>query len=755
MFPTSAFLGSQLTAMALRGTIILALAGLCAQLLRKSSAAARHLTWRLALVAVLVTPVLSAVLPAWQLPLPAASTRELVPDLYLSHPPGEPQSITEQKLPTLAARVRALPSAALYLGRDSQVSWPLSANVLCVVFLAGLLFCLFRIALGWLGVRRLLARSMDVTEPGWTQLVQSLSQELALTRRVRLVRTTEQHTPLCAGIVHPTVVLPVDAPSWSLQRRRVVLLHELAHIQRRDCLMQLLAQLACAVHWFNPLCWLAARRLRVERELACDDLVLMVGTRPSEYAGHLLAMAGSGGLPGQLQVGIGMVGRSPLEHRVTALLDRQRSHHPLNQRSVVVAGIVTVALLLPVVSIHAQTALAPLPAAMVSSLATVATPPTAETPALLPAVQRYLAQNPLAKSESGQQPLVELTIDPKLQQIVENELETLLTKWQASGATAIILAPASGDILAMASRTAKTTAANATLNNDPDHELAVHTAYEPGSTMKVFTVATALELHTITPEQIFDCENGKWQTGHGVLQDASPHGALSVAQILAVSSNIGAQKIYRTFGRDEMGRALNRFHFGERPAVQLLHANPGVLPAVSRWSEEQAASIASGQGLSASPLQTAAAFAAIANRGVYKAPTLIRRITAPTGNVLWSPTTSGERVVSAATATTVLRLLESVVQGPMGTGQGAQVPGYLVAGKTGTAKQSSPSGAYTDHFYGSFVGAIPARQPAVVILVGVDGPRGDYTGGTVAAPAFSRLAQQAMRHLAVTPDNAR
>jgi cell division protein FtsI (penicillin-binding protein 3) len=464
-------------------------------------------------------------------------------------------------------------------------------------------------------------------------------------------------------------------------------------------------------------------------------------------------MAKGGGMPGLVPIGVAMVGRGPLEHRITALLDLKRSHHPLTPKSSLIAGLLALLLLVPVASLRAQTALGPLPAAMVSGLAAI--PATAAPPALLPPVLRYLAQNPPGKSAPGQTPQVELTIDSKLQQVVESELDSLITKWQATGATAVILSPTNGEILALASRTTRAADQSPQPELTADRELAVHAAYEPGSTMKVFTVATAIELHTITPQQVFDCENGSWQTGHGVLHDASAHRMLDVGQILAVSSNIGAQKIYRTFGREEFGRALGRFHFGERPPVQLLKASPGALPPVGRWSEEQAAGIASGQGLSASPLQVAAAFAALANRGVYKAPTLIRRVASPTGAVLWQPATSGEQVVSAATASTVLHLLEGVVQGPLGTGQGARVPGYLVAGKTGTAKQAAATGAYADHYYGSFVGAIPAQKPAVVILVGVDGPRGEYTGGTVAAPAFARIAQQAMTHLAVAADGAR
>ena len=420
MLSTSAFLWSQVESMALRGTVILALAGIGTQVLHRSSAAARHLLWRLALVAVLATPVLSALLPAWELTLPAASTRELVPDLYLNHPPGAPATLTEPQPRTLIARVRSLPAAVRHFGHDPQAGRQLSAGALCAVFLGGFFFCLARLGLGWSLVRRRLGQAREVTDPRWTQLVQSLAAELGLHRPVRLLQTAGRHTPLCTGVRHPAVVLPAAAASWSASRRRVILLHELAHIRRRDCLMQLVAQLACAVHWFNPLCWLAARRMRAERELACDDLVLSVGTRPSEYAGHLIAMAGSGDLPGLLQVGVAMVGRGPLERRITALLDPQRSHRPLTRASAVVAGLVAAALLIPVASLRAQTALRPLPPTVVQSCTPVTAVATAEAPALLPAVQRFLAKNPLGTKESESTPVVELTIDPKLQQVVED-----------------------------------------------------------------------------------------------------------------------------------------------------------------------------------------------------------------------------------------------------------------------------------------------------------------------------------------------
>jgi beta-lactamase regulating signal transducer with metallopeptidase domain/beta-lactamase class D len=649
----------------------------------------------------------------------------------------------------LAARVRALPAAALRLGHAYPGSWQPSPRTLGAGLLLGVVVGLARILAGWLAVRRLRARAQAVTEDGWTRLVAQLAAQLGLQRRIRLLRTQRHHTPLCLGIVRPAIVLPADAEAWPLARRRAILLHELAHIRRWDCLMQLLSQLACALHFFNPLAWWAAHRLRVERELACDDLVLHAGTRPSEYAGHLLAMAHSGGLPRLSAASLAMVGRGKLERRIAALLDARRSHRPLTRGGALAALLVAMALLLPLSTLRAQRGVGPLPAAMASSLGT---PPSsgvgAAPPALVAAVRSYLRDSQQLREDPAQAPSqIELTIDPAIQTIVEDELAALVKKWQATGATAVVLAPGSGQILALASRQAGT--------DGPGRDLAVQTAFEPGSTMKIFTVATALELHTIRAADSFDCENGSWQTGHGTLRDASPHGQLDVGQILAVSSNIGAQKIYRTFGAQKLERSLARFHFGERPAVQLPAATAGVLPLGGHYTEEQAASIASGQGLRTSPLQTAAAFAAIANDGVYNPPTLARRVVAPTGAVLWqAPASSGERVVSAATAREVLRLLEGVVQGPAGTGTGARVPGYVVAGKTGTANQSSPDGAYADHYYGSFVGAIPARRPAVVILVGVDGPRGEYTGGTVAAPSFARIAARVMSHLNVPRDEA-
>ena len=607
-----------------------------------------------------------------------------------------------------------------------------------LLLVLGALVVGLRIGAGWLGVRRLLRTAPEVRDPQWLTLLHDAQRELGVRRRVRLLRSQRSGTPLCAGTLHPAIVLPRQAQSWSAERRRLVLLHELAHIRRYDCLTQLVAQAACALHWFNPLVWLAASRMQSERELACDDLVLGAGTLPSTYAADLLELArGLAPAPARLAAAsVAMVGRGRLADRLTALLDGRRSHRPVSRRALAVAVVAAAGLLVPLTCLRAGGV----------AVAAQQLPGRAEA-ALKGLVRSYLESAKLLPvSPSGPAPTIELTIHPAVQATVEGELDALLAdpKLRADGATALVLDPGSGEILALGSH-GTSPAAEA----DPNPgRLAVQTAYEPGSTMKIFTVAAALERRTIGVEDAFDCESGSWQTAQGVLHDAAPHGRLTVGEILAVSSNIGAQKIYRTLGREQLEAALARFHFGEPPAVQLPAASAGALPTAGRWSEAQAAAIASGQGLRTSPLQTAAAFAALANHGLYNAPTLVRRVTAPGGAIVWQHQPSRERVVSAATAEAVLRLLEQVVHSDRGTGQAAQVPGYRVTGKTGTAKLVDGD-ARSARYYGSFVGALPARAPRLLVLVGVTTAQSGYTGGTVAAPAFRRIAERAAAALAI------
>lgn len=350
---------------------------------------------------------------------------------------------------------------------------------------------------------------------------------------------------------------------------------------------------------------------------------------------------------------------------------------------------------------------------------------------------------------------VMLTIDSAIQAMVEEEINTLVAQWHPAGASIIVLDPSNGEVLALANRP----------TFDPNHpvahaeqttNLAVQAAYEPGSTLKAITVAAALEQGVVREHEALYCEKGRWQyTPRNVIHDAHAAEWLTVAEVLAASSNICTTKIADRLGKHTLHRFVEKFHFGERPAIELPGATPGLLAPPEKWSDIQAANISFGQGMSASPLQVTAAFAAIANEGIYHPPTIVRHVLDASGEPLARTRPPGERVVRASTARTVLRMLENVVHSDLGTGKKATVDGYRVAGKTSTAQKSGKKGYDDSQWYSSFLGAVPARAPRVVIMVSVDSPEGAHYGNDVAAPSFSRLAGPIMVHLGVTRDDGR
>lgn len=348
---------------------------------------------------------------------------------------------------------------------------------------------------------------------------------------------------------------------------------------------------------------------------------------------------------------------------------------------------------------------------------------------------------------------VVLTLDSAIQAMAEEEIDTLVRNWHPVGASVIVLDPKTGEILAMANRP----------TFDPNHpvsatsqtvNLAVQQAYEPGSTLKAITVAAALEQGTIRPDQTFFCEEGRWQyTPRHAIRDTKRKGWLDVTEILAVSSNICTTKIYETLGKESLYRWIRRFHFGERPEIQLPAVTPGVVADWHEWSDIQAANVSFGQGMSASPVQVAAAFSALANEGVYRTPTIVSQVLDADGELIWDRERDGEdgeRIVRKATAQTVVDMLTAVVETRDGTGKNARIEGYTVAGKTSTAQKANPKGGYfEDQYYASFVGAVPAEDPKLVILVSVDNPEGGHYGNQVAAPTFARLGERVLAYMGV------
>jgi cell division protein FtsI (penicillin-binding protein 3) len=343
-----------------------------------------------------------------------------------------------------------------------------------------------------------------------------------------------------------------------------------------------------------------------------------------------------------------------------------------------------------------------------------------------------------------------LTVDEVIQHIGERELDAAMAESGAESGSLIVMDPWNGNILAMAVRP--------TFNpNDVDYSSPAHwrnraitDAFEPGSTFKLVTAVAALEAGLVRPSEIIDCENGRWPMPGGVLHDHEPLGRVPFAEVIAKSSNIGTAKIAQRLGDERLARAIAAFGFGKRTGIDLAGEAAGRVPPVARWSKRSAATIAIGQELMATPLQLAAAYAAVANGGRLVRPHLAVRVGGSGGRDATGPPQDapGTRVMSEKTAAIMTRLLEGVVE-PGGTGALAAVEGVRVAGKTGTAEQVDPeTGRYSwDREITSFVGFAPSRAPVVVVAVVLENPHGRTWGGTVAGPVFGRVTEATLRYL--------
>jgi HEAT repeat protein/beta-lactamase regulating signal transducer with metallopeptidase domain len=338
----------------IKASVVLGLTALAAASLRRASAAARHLVWTLGLMGALVAPALSLALPRWEVPLvritvPSTASDSSItpPSTNLGRPPltHSPESAAARTAPEDTVRVALVP-------RDTRVSWTL---LLLILWSIGAVVIVGRVILGLAAVQWMSRRMHLVTEAPWLVQAEQLAQRLGLSR-VRFLRTGAASMPMAWGIVRRSVLMPADADVWPDDRLRIVLLHELAHVKRRDCLTHLFAQVACAAHWFNPLAWMAVRRLRAERERACDDLVLAAGTRGSDYADQLLEIARvmrAGRFPAVLAgASLAMAHRSQLEGRLIAILDPSVPRRSLSRvRAAAVVCLFTL-LLIPVAAVQ-------------------------------------------------------------------------------------------------------------------------------------------------------------------------------------------------------------------------------------------------------------------------------------------------------------------------------------------------------------------------------------------------------------------
>ncbi|MFI5299573.1 MAG: penicillin-binding protein [Polyangiales bacterium] len=349
---------------------------------------------------------------------------------------------------------------------------------------------------------------------------------------------------------------------------------------------------------------------------------------------------------------------------------------------------------------------------------------------------------------------VELTIDLGLQYQVQEDLEAALRAFEAKSGSAIVIDPNTGEVLAIASAPAfnPNDYGDSPIEARRHHGLADR--IEPGSTMKIFTLAAAIADGKLGPTEELYCENGAWQIGGITIHDTHPEGMLPPSQIIAKSSNICAGKVGLSLGEAGLYSALKRFGFGEPTGVEIAGEVGGVLRARGRpWFDVEVAEASFGQGISVTNMQLAMAMAAIANGGKLMQPMVARRVISATGEVVREETATVRReVVPAATARIIADMMTGVVE-EGGTGREAYIPGYRVAGKTATAQKSNPAtGKYDpDRWVSSFVGFVPAQKPRFVISVVIDEPWTAHLGGQVSAPVFRRIAMRALSRYGVAP----
>lgn len=347
---------------------------------------------------------------------------------------------------------------------------------------------------------------------------------------------------------------------------------------------------------------------------------------------------------------------------------------------------------------------------------------------------------------------LELTIDEGVQRIVEREIALAAMTFEARAVSAVVLDPNTGDILALASYPSFNPNTPGRSDQASHRNHVTQDRLEPGSTVKPFVVAAALDVGSIRADQAIDVEGGVLRVEGGKeIRDSHPMDVLTASGVLAYSSNIGAAKIGLSLTRPGLYRALRRFGFGQETGLPLPGESSGTLPHHRRWYERDAMSIAFGQGMSATTIQLASAMGAIANSGRLLRPHLVRAIRDPNGRVVerFHPE-SLRQVVRPDTARLVADMLIGVT-GPTGTAPEAAIDGYLTAGKTGTAQKANLLGTGYDpnRFVASFVGFAPARAPRIVVAVVIDEPAIDHVAGQVAAPVFRRIGAATLRHLGV------
>jgi cell division protein FtsI (penicillin-binding protein 3) len=344
---------------------------------------------------------------------------------------------------------------------------------------------------------------------------------------------------------------------------------------------------------------------------------------------------------------------------------------------------------------------------------------------------------------------LELTIDQYLQYIAERALQNGVEEYRAAGGSIVVMDPATGEILALANAPTFNPNAYSRAPESYRRNRAIQDLYEPGSTFKIVTASAALEEGLIGPDDLIDVTAGMMRFGSRQIDDVHRYGVLSFTDVIVKSSNVGAIKVGLRLGPERLGRYVSRFGFGQTLIPDFRGENPGIVWSPARLDPGAVASVSMGYQVGVTPIQMATAVSSIANGGTLYEPRVVRA-TIKDGQRVEVPHKALRRTVSERTAAQLTAIMEAVVE--RGTAKSAQIDGYTIAGKTGTAHKVVDGGYSPSEYNASFVGFVPSRKPALTIIVVIDSPHGKgYMGGAVAAPIFKRVAEGALRHLGIAP----
>ena len=396
------------------------------------------------------------------------------------------------------------------------------------------------------------------------------------------------------------------------------------------------------------------------------------------------------------------------------------------------------------------------------SMDAVLTGKRAEASALRDAHGHTMMSDGLIESQAGA--TVQLTLDRTIQSIADQAIADAVTAHSAKSGMVVVLDVATSNVLALASYpTYDPNAPEGGGSHATARDLPVDNSYELGSVMKLFTVSTALDDGATNPSETWNIHGGVLQIGTQTIHDVEHNDMLTTSEIIKYSSNVGAAEIAMRLGAEKLYNGFSRFGFGKRTGIELPGEQMGMMRNWVNWRDVELRTIAFGMGITATPLQLAAALSAIGNHGVYHEPRIVSKVTDESGKVIYAPQPESHQAIKPATAAMMLPILASVFDPTVGkvlggTAKAVKVPGFKAGGKTGTAPKFDVTTHHysTDRYMSSFAGLAPIDNPRIAVIVVVDEPsaaNGDYYGGTVSAPTFGIIASQALRYLGV-PGNA-